>query len=111
MKLTFGNITMDLNVVNTPKQQMEFDDREPVSDLEETSMSHVFESFCKKCESEYGTITFDEQCDDLLLAFFSFFPSTSHEIGSSVSSSLCLEMEPSSTISNMFHWVLMSLLT
>jgi len=73
MKLTFGNMTMEVNVFNLQKQPMGFDDIEHstlhwVEDLacEELEFvnddeigSCVYESFCMEYEHEFDTFAFD----------------------------------------------------
>ena len=82
MKLTFGNMTMEVNVLNLQKQPMGFDDTKHstlhwVEDLacEELEFVHddvitscVYESFYMDYEPEFATFAFDAQCDDSLHA-------------------------------------------
>jgi len=74
MKLTFGNMTMEVNVFNLQKQPMGFDDIEHstlylVEDLaceelefvnDDEIASCVYESFCMKYEPEFDTFSFDQ---------------------------------------------------
>jgi len=112
LKLTFGNMTMKLNVFNIQKQLMDFDDVEHQSlnwvgdfafgkvevDYEEELMLCVFESFCMEYEPEYDALAFEDQYDDSLQAYIvallSSIPPLSYEAALSVPSSSSLELKP-----------------
>jgi len=106
MKLTFGNMTIELNVFNQQKQPMRFDDvklstlnwitdfslEQVEFNYKEESMPCIYDSFCM----EHDTFAFDEPYDDLLHA--SILPSISllspcHEALPSMPSSSSLELK------------------
>jgi len=88
-------MTIELNMFNLQKQPRGFDDVEHStfnwvgdSSLEEVGFDHeeeyiwcVYESFYVKCELEYDTFVFDDQCDDLFIhPFLHPFPLLSFNI-------------------------------
>jgi len=61
---------------------------------EEEIMSCVYGSFYMGCEPKYDTFVFNDQCDDLMHASISSFPSASHESLPCAPISLSLELKP-----------------
>jgi len=108
MKLTFRNMTMEVNVFSFHKQPMGFNGVEHstlhwVEDFSygELEFNHdelescLYESFCMEYEPEFDTLAFDEQCDDSLCASLlkslTSLPVSFHEALPSIRSSSSLE--------------------